>query len=224
MTNLKEGTMFDADEDVGGNGLRILWMILCGFGIVLLSGVITGFLSASMAEGGSALKMADYAILATLISVTLLLAFIIWKLFQHMKSSREKMPRREKMYNRVLIGSFLFGGVTGIALALTGSFDANESNLFATGAMSPMLAIIMSVSVGLIMPAVTFYWHKNVVDEQEEAAYRFGALIAMYAFWFIAPVWWFLWRGGMLPEVNGIALYFITIFVALIVWFWKKYL
>ncbi len=62
--------MFDADEDVGGNGLRILWMILCGFGIVLLSGVITGFLSAHMEAGGSALKMADYAILATLISVT----------------------------------------------------------------------------------------------------------------------------------------------------------
>jgi hypothetical protein len=216
--------MFDADEDVGGNGLRILWMILCGFGIVLLSGVITGFLSASMAEGGSALKMADYAILAALISLTFLLALIIWKLFQRMKSSREKMPHREKMYNRVLIGSFLFGGVTGITLALTGSFDANESNLFATGAMSPMLAIIMSVSVGLIMPAVTFYWHKNVVDEQEEAAYRFGALIAMYAFWFIAPVWWFLSRGSMLPEVNGIALYFITIFVAMIVWFLKKYL
>ncbi len=216
--------MFDADEDVGGNGLRILWMILCGFGIVLLSGVITGFLSASMAEDGSAQKILDYAILATLISVTLLLAFIIWKLFQRMKSSREKMPHREKVYNRFLVGSFLFGGVTGIALALTGSFDANESNLFATGAMSPMLAIIMSVSVGLIMPAVTFYWHKNVVDEQEEAAYRFGALIAMYAFWFIAPVWWFLWRGGMLPEIDGVILYFITIFVTLIVWFWKKYL
>ena len=216
--------MFDADEDVGGNGLRILWMILCGFGIVLLSGVITGFLSAHMEAGGSALKMADYAILATLISVTLLLAFIIWKLFQRMKSIGEKASRREKTYNRFLIGSFLFGGVTGIALALTGSFDANETDLVATGAMSPLLAIIMSVSVGLIMPAVTFYWHKNVVDEQEEAAYRFGALIAMYAFWFIAPVWWFLWRGGMLPEVNGIALYFITIFVALIVWFWKKYL
>lgn len=86
-----------------------------------------------------------------------------------------------------------------------------------------MLAIIMSVAIGVFMPAVTFYWHKNLVDEQEEAAYRFGALIAMCAFWFIAPVWWFLWRGGMLPEIDRIALYFITIFVALIVWFWKKY-
>lgn len=224
MTNTPESEMFGADENTGSNGLRILWMILCGFGIVLLSGVITGFLSASMEEGGSALKMLDYAILATLISVTFLLAFIIWKLFQRMKSSNEKMPQREKVYNRFLIGSFLFGGVTGIVLALSGSFDSTEASLISNNAISPMLAIILSISIGIIVPAITFYWHKNVVDEQEEAAYRLGALIAMYAFWFIAPVWWLLWRGGMLPEVSGIILYFITMFVALIVWFWKKFL
>ncbi len=216
--------MFDADENTGSNGLRILWMILCGFGIVLLSGVITGFLSVHMAEGGSALNTTDYAILAAFISLTLALAFAIWRLFRQMKRSDQKVPQREKVYNRFLIGSFLFGGVTGIVLALTGSFDATEASLISNNAMSPMLAIILSISIGIIVPAITFYWHKNVVDEQEEAAYRLGALIAMYAFWFIAPVWWFLWRGGMLPAIDGIALYFITIFVALIVWFWKKYL
>jgi hypothetical protein len=177
-----------------------------------------------MEEGGGPLYIAGYAILAAFISVTLALAFAIWRLFRQMKRSDQKVPQREKVYNRFLIGSFLFGGVTGLILALTGSFDTNETNLFATGAMSPMLAIILSISIGIIVPAITFYWHKNVVDEQEEAAYRLGALIAMYAFWFIAPVWWLLWRGGMLPEIDGIALYFMTIFVALIVWFWKKYL
>jgi hypothetical protein len=223
MTNLKERPMFNTDEDAGRNALRILGIILCGFGIIMLLGAIMGFLSVHMAEGGSPLNTTDYAIVAALISVTLALAFAIWRLLQQMKRSGETVPRREKMYNRFMVGSFIFGGVIGIALALTGSFDANETNLFASGAMSPTLAIIMSVAIGVIMPAVTFYWHKNVVDEQEEAAYRFGALIAMYAFWFIAPVWWFLWRGGMLPNVNGIALYFMTLSVALIVWFWKKY-
>ena len=215
--------MFNTDEDAGRNALRILGIILCGFGIIMLLGAITGFLSVHMAEGGSPLNTTDYAIVAALISVTLALAFAIWRLLQQMKRSGETAPRREKMYNRFMVGSFIFGGVIGIALALTGNFDASETNLFASGAMSPTLAIIMSVAIGVIMPAVTFYWHKNVVDEQEEAAYRFGALIAMYAFWFIAPVWWFLWRGGMLPNVNGIALYFMTLSVALIVWFWKKY-
>ena len=215
--------MFNADENGGRNALRILGMIFCGFGIIMLLGAITGFLSVHMAEGGGPLNLAGYAILAALISVTLVLAFAIWRLFRQMKRSDQKVPQREKVYNRFLIGSFLFGGVTGLVLALTGSFDETEAGLISNDAMSPMLAIIMSLAIGVFMPAVTFYWHKNLVDEQEEAAYRFGALIAMYAFWFIAPVWWFLWRGGMLPEIDGIALYFIIIFVALIVWFWKKY-
>lgn len=216
--------MFDANEDAGSNGKRILWMSLCGFGIIMLLGAITGFLSAHIEEGGGPLNIAGYAILAAFICVTLALAFAIWRLFRQMKRSDQKVPQREKVYNRFLIGSFIFGGVTGLILALTGSFDETEAGLISNDAMSPMLAIILSVALGVIVPAVTFYWHKNLVDEQEEAAYRFGALIAMYAFWFIAPVWWFLWRGGILPAIDGIALYFITIFVALIVWFWKKYL
>lgn len=216
--------MFDANEDAGNNGKRILWMSLCGFGIIMLLGAITGFLSAHIEEGGGPLNLAGYAILAAFICVTLALAFAIWRLFRQMKRSDQKVPQREKVYNRFLIGSFIFGGVTGLILALTGSFDETEAGLISNDAMSPMLAIILSIALGVIVPAITFYWHKNLVDEQEEAAYRFGALIAMYAFWFIAPVWWFLWRGGILPVIDGIALYFITIFVALIVWFWKKYL
>jgi MFS family permease len=216
--------MFDVDENADRNGLRILWMSLCGLGIIMILGAITGFLSAHMSEGGGPLNIASYAVLAALMSVALLLAFVIWKLFRQMKRSDQKVPRREKVYNRFMVGSFIFGGVTGLILALTGSFDETEAGLISNDAMSPMLAIILSVALGVIVPAITFYWHKNLVDEQEEAAYRFGALIAMYAFWFIAPVWWFLWRGGILPAIDGIALYFITIFVALIVWFWKKYL
>jgi hypothetical protein len=216
--------MFDVDENADRNGRRILWMSLCGLGIIMILGAITGFLSAHMSEGGGPLNIASYTVLAALMSVTLLLAFVIWKLFRQMKLSDQKVPRREKVYNRFMVGSFIFGGVTGLLLALTGSFDANETGLISNDAMSPTLAIILSIAIGVIAPAITLYWHKHAVDEQEEAAYRFAALIAIYAFWFIAPVWWLLWRGGMLPEIDGIALYFITIFVALIVWFWKKYL
>jgi hypothetical protein len=216
--------MFDVDENADRNGRRILWMSLCGLGIIMILGAITGFLSAHMSEGGGPLNIASYTVLAALMSVTLLLAFVIWKLFRQMKRSDQKVPQREKVYNRFLIGSFTFGGITGLVLALTGGFDETEAGLISNDAMSPTLAIVLSIAIGVIVPAITLYWHKHAVDEQEEAAYRFGALIAMYAFWFIAPVWWLLWRGGMLPEIDGIALYFMTIFVALIVWFWKKYL
>ena len=224
MTDLTEGNMFDVDEKTGSNGLRILWIILSGFGIIMILGAIVGFLSAHMSDGGGPLNTAGYAILAAFISAILLLAFAIWRLSHQMKRSEQKVPQREKVYNRFVIGSFIFGGVTGLVLAMTGSFDETEAGLISNDPMSPMLAIILSIAIGVIAPAITLYWHKHAVDEQEEAAYRFGALIAMYAFWFIAPVWWLLWRGGILPEVNGITLYFMTTFVALIVWFWKKYL
>ena len=223
MTNTQESAMRDADQKTGGNIARNLWMMLSGVGIIMLLGVITGFLSQHNAQGGGTLNFAGVAVLGAIAAASLILAFVIWKLFQQGKQRGEKVPRREKVYNRFLVGCFLLGGVTGLALSLTGSFDETETSLMSNAAMSPVLAIILSIAIGVIAPAITLYWHKHVVDEQEEAAYRFGALIAMYAFWFIAPVWWFLWRGGMLPEIDGIALYFITIFVALIVWFWKKY-
>ena len=128
--------MFNADENGGRNALRILGMIFCGFGIIMLLGAITGFLSVHMAEGGGPLNLAGYAILAALISVTLVLAFAIWRLFRQMKRSDQKVPQREKVYNRFLIGSFLFGGVTGLVLALTGSFDETEAGLISNDAMS----------------------------------------------------------------------------------------
>ena len=128
------------------------------------------------------------------------------------------------MNNRIIWGYGIFGGIIGLTLALTGNMEAaNEPSPFASGPMSPMLAVILAVAIGVVLPAITFYWHKHVVDEQEDAAYRAGALIAIYAFWFVAPVWWFLWRGGILPQPDGVALYFMTAFIALIVWFWKKY-
>jgi len=37
--------MRDADQKTGGNIARNLWMMLSGAGIIMLLGVITGFLS-----------------------------------------------------------------------------------------------------------------------------------------------------------------------------------
>ena len=34
MTNLTEGAMFDVDDNADRNGRRMLWMIVCGFGIL----------------------------------------------------------------------------------------------------------------------------------------------------------------------------------------------
>jgi len=224
MTNLKERAMTDADDMAINNGRRRMGMMFSGIGIIMISGAISGYLSQRNAEGDGALNMLDLSILGIFAAVILLLAFAIWRLFQRTKQIGERVPRRERLNNRIIWGCGIFGGIIGLTLALTGNMGAaNEPSLFASGPMSPMLAIILAVAIGIVPPAITFYWHKHVVDEQEDAAYRTGALVALYAFWFVAPIWWFLWRGGILPAPDGVALYFMTAFIALIVWFWKKY-
>ena len=166
MTNIHDSAMRDADQKTGGNIARNLWMMLSGVGIIMLLGVITGFLSQHNAQGGGALDLAGVAVLGAIAAAILILAFVIWKLFQQGKQSGEKVPRREKVYNRFLIGGFLFGGVTGLAFALTGSFDAPETSLMSNAAMSPVLAIILSIAIGVILPAITLYWHRHAVDER----------------------------------------------------------
>lgn len=223
MTNLTEGTMFDADEKGGSNTQRGILMTVCGVGIVMLLGAITGYLSQHQDEGGGAIGLTGIVVLGVLVTIILVLAFAIWKLFQRVQQSGERIPAREKLNYRILIGCGMLGGFIGLTLAFADMTGDNDGNIFGGGPLSPFIAILLSVAVGVVLPAITFYWHKNVIDEQEEAAYRAGALIAIYAFWFVAPVWWLLWRGGMLPAPDGVALYLMTTFVALVVWFWKKY-
>ena len=223
MTNLMERAMVDVNEKTGRNVRSSLWMALSGIGIVMLLGAIAGYLSEHDAQGGGPLGATGIAVLGVFAAIIVALIFAIWKLILQLQRSGERVPRREKLNNRILLGCGLLGGTIGLVLAATDNLGAEEAGLFASGPIAPVLAVVLSIAIGVVMPVVTFYWHRNVIDEQEEAAYRAGALFAIYAFWFIAPVWWLLWCGGMLPAPNGVALYLMTTFVALVVWFWKKY-
>ena len=144
-------------------------------------------------------------------------------LAEKIKLSGDPLSRREKLNNRILIGCGIFGGLVALILLISGDVSAQNPNILSSDPISPVVAIILAIASGVLLPLLSWYWHAKVVDEQEEAAYRTGALIAIYAFWYIAPTWWLLWRGGILPAPDGIALYMMTTFIALFVWFWKKY-
>jgi hypothetical protein len=73
------------------------------------------------------------------------------------------------------------------------------------------------------MPVVLWFWHTRAIDEQEANAYKDGGYYAAYAFLMLTPLWWLLWRGGLLPEPNGFAIYMAFSLVWTIVWLWKKY-
>ena len=223
MTNLVEAKMVDGDEIAGNNARRVLWVMVAGFGIIMTGGAIAGFLAAMNSQNNDPLSAAGMAVLTVFIGIILGLAYSIWRNVQKMKLSSDPLSRREKLNNRILIGCGIFGGLVALLLSISGDFSAQNPNAFSNDPISPTIAIILAVAIGVLLPILSWYWHARVVDEQEEAAYRTGALFAIYAFWFVAPSWWLLWRGGILPAPDGAALYMMTTFIALIVWFWKKY-
>lgn len=223
MTNLTEVPMTQHDEDTSSNGRRTLWVVVASLGIVMTAGAITGFLSEMKAQGNAIFDGPSIAVLIAFAAIIGVLAFVILNLVRKMRASGEKVPRREKMNSRMIIACGIFGGFIGLTLSISENMGTGEAILFGDGPLPPAIAILLAAAIGIFMPVVSYYWHKNIVDELEEAAYRAGALFAMYALWFVAPVWWLLWRGGFLPSPNGVALYLMTTLVALIVWSWKKY-
>lgn len=130
------------------------------------------------------------------------------------------ISRRGKSNLLMWVGMLLVGLLVGFFVGPT--VDGNLRNLD-TMTISPTNAILLAIFAGIIMPATAWYWHRKVIDEQEEAAYKDGAYVAAYAFIGVLPVWWVLWRGGFLPPINGIAVYFVFSMIWLFVWIWKKY-
>jgi hypothetical protein len=223
MTDLTEVGMTDRDEGAASNGRRVLLMMLAGLGIIMTGGAIVGFLAAHNEDGGGALSVAGVIALGTFVAIIGGLAYSIWRNAQNLKQSGDPLTRRERLNNRIVAGSGVFGALLALVLAMAGDINAGNPDIFSDGPISPVIAIIVAFTFGVLAPLLSWYWHARVIDEQEDAAYRSGALLAIYAFWFVAPVWWFLWRGGILPAPDGVALYMMTTFIALIVWFWKKY-
>jgi hypothetical protein len=222
MTDLMEARIMKLEEE-GSNGRHILWMTLAGLGMVMTAGAITGFLAEHQDDGGGALSVMAISALATFIAIIGGLAFVFWRNAQKLNTSGEQMTRREKLNNRILAACAVSGGLIGLVLVISGDLSTQNPNMFSSDPISPIVAVTLAILIGILLPLVSWYWHERVIDEQEEQAYRSGALMGMYAFWFVAPVWWLLWRGGMLPAPDGVALYLMTTFIALIVWFWKKY-
>lgn len=218
MTSLAEAKMAKLEEE-GSSGRHVVWIAVAGLGIVMTGGAIVGFMSEINSSSDDVKSGPALAALGIFVAIIAGLAYSILRNALKIKQSEYPLSRREKLNNQIMVGSAIFGGLVAVVLVLSGDVSSGISD----GPISPAIAIGVAFAFGVLVPLMSYYWHKKVVDEQEDAAYRSGALIAIYAFWIGAPVWWLLWRGGLVPAPDGITIYFITTFTAVIVWFWKKY-
>lgn len=227
MMSLMEAPMPDSEDIAPSNGRRIMWIILSGLGIAMVGGAVAGYMAEHNAQGGGPLGTADVAVFTVFAALIAGLGYAIWTNSRKLRASNEPLTRREKLNRNILLGCCIGGGVVGALIslnsALTATPDSNAIDLFVSSSISPIVALFLAFIWGIIMPVIAWVWHKRAIDEQEASAYRDGGYYAAYAYLVGAPTWWLLWRGGLVPEPDGVAIFMLFTIIWCAVWYWKKY-
>ena len=201
------------------------WVKIAALGtlFLFLVGVTVGFTVGHLEKEGGSFTAMGFAILALII---VLAAGCLWLMVRMLRVPLGDGPptAKERLNRNILIACAALGGLAAVLMMVAQGRDWIENpQIFSNEPLSPGIAIALILVTGVLTPAISFYWHRSAIDEQELDAYKTGALYGLYVYMVGAPVWWFAWRGGFLPEPNGVAIYFVTICTVGIVWLWKKY-
>lgn len=212
------------DEIIASRFWRWLRIVGLSLAAVFLTGVAGGFIAAHVESGGDV----GLFMVAFLAADALLLAACVWLILRDLRrpTGEEPLTKKERLNRNILIGSGAIGGSIGVLVVLASLTSGQEiapDTVFSSAPLPAGVALVVVLVLGLVVPALSIYWHRSAVDEQEADAYKTGALWGMYVFMIGAPLWWFAWRGGFAPEPNGIAIYFATVLTVGLIWMWKKY-
>ena len=213
--------MTEADNQ----GIAPLWRILriigLGTALVALTGVGAGFTIGWMDHhDGIGLKL-----VLVLGGVVLAAAGCAWLLLREYNRTRAEEPltRNERLNRNILIACGAVGGIVGAVITIASGGKLTEGvGIFSNDPIPPAVAAALVVVLGIFFPIISYFWHK-VVDEQEEHAYKTGALYGFYVYGIGSPIWWIAWRGGFAPAPDGFIIYYATLTVVGAVWLWKKY-
>jgi hypothetical protein len=212
--------MNHGDVDNGQRVKRVLKLSGLVFAIVFLFGIGTGITYASLEDGGFTLVRS--AILGVVVLMTL---FCVWLAVRILNAPTGEAPPtpKERLNRNLLIACGALGFVMSMLMMFTQDGPDLTNGLLSNDPLQPGIAIVLLVLMGVVLPILSFVWHRSAVDEQEVAAYKDGALWGLNVFMLGLPVWWIAWRGGFVPAPDMIFIYFATIFVMGAVWMWKKY-
>ena len=209
------------DTIIGSRFWRWLRVAVLGLALFFLVGVAAGFLAAHSERGGG-FGLFPVAFLG---GVALLFAGCVWLIARDVRrpTGEEPLTKKERLNRNLLLGSGLLGAVMGALVMLGSNQDLAQADVFSDAPLPAGVALMMVLVLGLVVPAISIYWHRSAVDEQELDAYKTGAMWGMYLYMIGAPIWWFAWRGGFAPAPDGVAIYVATITTMGAIWVWKKY-
>lgn len=127
--------------------------------------------------------------------------------------------------HRLLALCGVLGGGVGFATAMILRQQEHRGDHLSQLLEAPLptwFAVAVALVWGVVLPVISWRWER-VVDEHERRAYHAGAVAGFYVMSVGAPVWWFLWRGGLLPPVDAVLLYLAVLAAGGIGWAWRKY-
>ncbi len=210
MTVSRERKMANDRKQGGAPGMGI--PIAIGIGTAMLAGAFAGYNESTVEAGGKPLA----TWIGPLFALAIGAAAIAYYFRRHADWLRSWSPRKRLYWISLLLAGAL-GFVTAILLQSTGT-----GGLFNDDAISPAVAILLSLlwTVGLMVSLIIY--HRNV-DDHEMLAYRRGGLAGFYAFIFPCPVWWVLARADLAPPVEAMPLFALSLTANALAYLWFKF-
>ncbi|MBX9797578.1 hypothetical protein [Sphingomonas sp.] len=119
----------------------------------------------------------------------------------------------------LIIGSL--GGLGFVAGFATAMFEKDTPGMF-PGALPPAFAIAMSIV--LVVAILIGSWRYFVAIDEVERQNNYIASTWGLNFYLLAyPVWFLLWRGGLVAEPMHETLFLATVAVMMAVYLWTKF-
>ena len=206
------------ERGVGRMALRVVGTAVLVVVFAYSLGVVVGASEALLEGRGGSARVARLAV-----ALVALVGCIWGVIFLRPWPRRDEpvSPRTRKAYNLLLLSGVL-GGVIGIALAISTISMDEPMAMFSNSPMAPAIVVPVLAVWLLIVPLLSWQWHRSV-DEHEAEAYKFGGLAGLYLYAFLAPAWWLAARGGLVPAPDTMVIYLIVLGVWCIGWFWRRY-
>jgi hypothetical protein len=212
------------EEPIASRGWRLAGLVASGVLALFALSAIFGFLVAHAEAGGGSLKPAGFGFLAIASVLAVLLGGAAWRL-----SAPWRGPGRsayDRRYTRTWVILLALGLPVGIMLGiLTDAGSDSPGDLFGTGPIEPMAAVI-ATAILLVVLVVTAILYHRAIDDHEEQAYLWSTTGAFYALAAMLPTAWLLERGGLVGPLGlgtAMLLLLAATLIQCLIWFWLKF-
>ena len=192
------------------------------FGTLFLVAAIVGFFAGHEDGGGGPLRPTGVVALAVMVLLAVLLVTVTVRATRMLARNSDRVAPREKRAQTMLWLSGAVGGVMG-ALVVAGDIVSGQpSGSPWSGPIPAWVALALAAPLVTILPWLSWLWIRSI-DEHERISALVAAEVAAFAYMIVLPVWWLLWRGGLLGAPDQIAIYIGFILIYTAVWFYRKH-